>query len=113
MKVLGLFVLLFFFCCMPLARAQESSAAKTDQAMIEASPFKADRIILNLNSELLPPGPVSYCAFMRTYRVKRDQAGSDAVSPAGYTTCVPSKRFEVKSAVETSREPVRDRSSNK
>lgn len=41
----------------------------------------------------------SFCAFMRTYRVERERRGSDVVRPAGYTTCVPSKRFELKSAV--------------
>jgi len=40
-----------------------------------------------------------YCAYIRVYRVKRQSHGSDRVSPAGYTTCVPAKRFEYKSAV--------------
>jgi len=42
---------------------------------------------------------------MRTYRVKRDHPGSDMTRPAGYTTCVPSKRFEVKNAVQVQSEP--------
>lgn len=40
------------------------------------------------------------CAYMRTYRVKREARGSDVTRPAGYTTCVPSARFAIKSAVE-------------
>jgi hypothetical protein len=42
------------------------------------------------------------CLSMRTYRVKRDRPQSDATVPAGYSTCTPSKRFDVKSAVEKS-----------
>ncbi|MBZ5657340.1 MAG: hypothetical protein LAO56_18895 [Acidobacteriia bacterium] len=41
----------------------------------------------------------SFCAFMRTYRVKREHRGSDVAHLAGYTKCVPTKRFEMKSAV--------------
>ena len=41
----------------------------------------------------------SYCAYMRTYRVKRQAKGSDVVRPAGYTKCVPSARFTMKSAL--------------
>lgn len=40
-----------------------------------------------------------FCAYMRTYRVKRESRGSDATRPAGYTTCVPAARFTIKSAV--------------
>lgn len=39
------------------------------------------------------------CAYVRTYRVEREQRGSDAVRPADYTVCVPMRRFEMKSAV--------------
>jgi hypothetical protein len=41
----------------------------------------------------------SSCAFMRTYRMERKSRGSDEVRPAGYTTCVPIKRFETRNAV--------------
>lgn|SRR5258708_950059 len=41
------------------------------------------------------------CLSMRTYRVKRDNPQSDAVRPAGYTTCTPTKRFQVKTAVDS------------
>jgi hypothetical protein len=45
------------------------------------------------------------CLSMRTYRVKRENPQSDTTTPAGYTTCTPSKRFEIKSAVEVSGAP--------
>jgi hypothetical protein len=37
----------------------------------------------------------SFCFAMRTYKVARDDAQSDSVHPVGYTTCQPSKRFQV------------------
>jgi hypothetical protein len=60
----------------------------------------ADRLILNLTSDQ-PDSLNNSCASMRTYRVKRRGHGSEAVGPAGYTTCVPMRRFEMHSAVET------------
>jgi hypothetical protein len=41
------------------------------------------------------------CLSLRTYRVARVSPGSDAVRPAGYSTCQPSSRFQVKTAVES------------
>ena len=61
----------------------------------------ADRLILGMTDSFLPDSSGSSCAYMRTYRVKRQQRGSDAVAPAGYTTCVPTRHFDVKSAVQT------------
>lgn len=51
--------------------------------------------------------PDSFCAYLRTYRVKREAKGSDAVRPAGYSKCVPSARFTVKSAVLDDPSPTR------
>jgi hypothetical protein len=80
-----------------LGRAFEKAVRRKPLA-----PAPEDRIILNLDSEL-SPRPYSYCAYMRTYRVKRDHPGSDMTRLAGYTTCVPSKRFEMRSAVQRGR----------
>src|ERR1035441_4522009 len=104
MKIFGLCFLLFV-CLAPIAQAQDSPKPANDQAVVQNSPAAADRMILSLDSKVPPPGPDSYCAYMRTYRVKRDHPGSDATRPAGYTTCVPSKRFEVRSAVQVQSEP--------
>ena len=65
-----------------------------------------DRLVLSMNMkpdapDSLDDGNANSCAYMRTYRVKRQARGSDAVTPAGYTTCVPTRRFEMRSAVET------------
>ena len=59
--------------------------------------------IFIINPESAPTGAFAepFCAYMRTYRVRREYRGSDEVSPAGYTTCVSSNRFEVRSAVQT------------
>jgi hypothetical protein len=103
MKIFGLCFLLFVGLA-PISQAQDSPKPKSDQA-IENAPAPADRIILNLDSEL-SPSRYNYCAYMRTYRVKRDHPGSDTTRLAGYTTCVPSKRFEMRSAVQVQSEPV-------
>ena len=46
----------------------------------------------------------TFCAYIRAYRVKRESRGSDVMAPAGYTTCVPAQRFELRSAVITQTE---------
>lgn len=104
MKILGLCFLLLV-CLAPLSQAQESPKTTNDQAAIVSAPAATDHLVLNLDSESLPPGPPTYCAFLRTYRAKRDHPGSDVTRPAGYTTCVPMRRFEMKSAVQVQSEP--------
>ena len=110
MKILGLCVLVLV-CLAPL-QCQESP--KNDQVPAQASPFTAPSPLFGepqavppLFSRYLEPDRIfvgtfsePYCAYMRTYRVQRERRGSDLVRPAGYTTCVPTKRFEMKSAVE-------------
>jgi hypothetical protein len=44
----------------------------------------------------LNPDLQSTCFTLRTYVVQRDTPESDVVHPAGYTTCQPAPRFEVK-----------------
>ncbi len=41
------------------------------------------------------------CYTLRTYRVARENPGSDATRPAGYSTCQPSTRFQVRTAVDS------------
>ena len=105
MKILGLCFFLFVFFLAAISQAQESSAAKNTQTIVENSPAAADGIVLDLNSKSSPPGSDNSCAYMRTYRVKRDRPASDMTRPAGYTTCVSFKRFEVRSAVQVQDEP--------
>jgi len=38
------------------------------------------------------------CFTMRSYVVARDSKDSDSTHPAGYSTCQPSNRYQVKSA---------------
>jgi len=113
MKILGLSVFLIVCVTVCLAGAcyaqdadnQASPPVKlvTSDSDWLAAPVAggaADRLILNLNSDQ-PNSLNNSCATMRTYRVKRRSRGSEAVGPAGYTTCVPMRRFEVHNAVET------------
>ncbi|MGA9472459.1 MAG: hypothetical protein WBV36_08345 [Terriglobales bacterium] len=63
-----------------------------------------DRFLINMNMKPDTPDSLdnaNSCAYMRTYRVKRQARSSDTVAPAGYTTCVPMRHFEMRSAVET------------
>ncbi len=63
-----------------------------------------DRLLINMNMKPDTPDSLdnaNSCAYMRTYRVKRQARSSDTVAPAGYTTCVPMRHFEMRSAVET------------
>lgn len=51
-----------------------------------------------------PAGPLASdftCLSIRSYVVKRDSKNSDSVHPTGYTTCVPAKRFRLKTADAT------------
>ena len=41
------------------------------------------------------------CYTLRAYRVARVSPGSDSTRPAGYSTCQPTTRFQLKQAVET------------
>lgn len=115
MKILGLSFLLFVslaVCLAGVGYAQESSkqdpqnakGAAQDSDLLPApvADGAADRLILNMRSKV-PDSLDNSCAYMRTYRVKRRTRGSDGVSPAGYTTCVPMRRFEMRTTVETRR----------
>lgn len=43
----------------------------------------------------------STCYFLRSYRVTRNDPDSDSTSPAGYSTCLPSTRIQMKTAVDS------------
>lgn len=81
--------------------------------MISATKGKSENPLVDLSSgvgekeavffwtppvDFAPQADVT-CLSMRTYRVKRENPHSDAVRPAGYSTCQPTKRFQLKSAV--------------
>ena len=106
MRTLGL-VILLAVCLAPVSRAQEPAKSTNHDPTTVQNPFQdvkpADRMGLRIYRDASEDGE-TFCAFMRTYRVKRDHRGSDVVRPAGYTTCVPTRRFELKSAVEVQQE---------
>jgi hypothetical protein len=41
------------------------------------------------------------CYSIRSYRVTRDHPESDSTRPAGYSTCQPASRFQVKETVDS------------
>ena len=81
----------------PTAPLQDSSSTRTvrsaDRDRLQMARLERDMTITDNRD--------SYCAYIRAYRVKREARGSDIVRPAGYTTCVPSTRFTMKSTVQT------------
>lgn len=121
MKMKLCFLLLLSVCLAGVSYAQDArmdslkkDSSKSDSSMVMSSKPQSDfsaahfadgaegRLVFNIKPELFKPDSAgTSCAYMRTYRVKRQTRGSDAVSPAGYTTCVPMQRFEMRSAVET------------
>jgi hypothetical protein len=105
MKILLLCCLLFV-CVAPVSQAQESSKPKTDQATVQDSRSGDTHHLFNSKPDN-PYGAIAEnsCAYIRAYRVRRESPNSDVVTPAGYTTCVPTRRFEFKSAVEVQTEP--------
>ena len=85
------------------AQSQPSSSlSKADRAVIQEwtahaqtdlQQNKSDRIIFSAEDR------DDYCAFIRTYRMKREESSSDITRPAGYTTCVPMQGIEIKRAI--------------
>ena len=85
------------------AQGQANDSTAADKVIIQewrahdnqpdSATIQGDRIILSFDDR------DSFCAFMRTYRVKRESRDSDVTRPAGYTTCVPASRFAVKRSV--------------
>jgi len=107
MKILGL-CLVLTFALLPCALAQASRPPSgNDHAAIQDSPANA-REPFGFRVEPDPAPPANsevFCAYLQTYRVRREYRGSDVVSPADYTICVPTQRFELRSAVQTNWEP--------
>jgi hypothetical protein len=105
MKTLGLCFLLLPFMFVPSLSAQDQSknsqmtaddaivqlwnahAGQTDGARVEG-----DKLIISSDNDL------NYCLYLRVYRVKLEAKKSDVTVPSGYTTCVPTNRFEKRSA---------------
>jgi hypothetical protein len=108
MKTMGLFLVLAS-CLPPISLAQESAKPEKDnqaafQKLLPDEESAEYTQLRRYDRDSLPDGD-SYCAFMRTYRVRREQQASDAVRPAGYRTCIPARRFELRSAVQIQPEP--------
>lgn len=119
MKMLRLcFLLLLSICLAGVSYAQDAhtNSSKPDSFKMKSSEAKSDFPAAHFADGVtgrLPvnarPGDIDWqnrsntqdCAYMRTYRVKRQARGSDYMVSAGYTTCVPMGRFETRSAVET------------
>ena len=100
MKILGLCLLLL---CLAAASPAQTPSRPTDDAVANQDsgavlqPFAMKSATGDLRAS---DNAQTFCACMRTYRVKRKYRGSDVVRPAGYTKCVPTQRFEFRTAVQ-------------
>ena len=72
-------------------RAIVAAWSEADKRSNEAR-IENDRLILPTDDR------TAMCAYLRVYRMKRDVPGSDITRPAGYTTCVRSSQFTMKSS---------------
>jgi hypothetical protein len=108
MKITALGILLAS-CLTPISLAQDSpkltqaGQAKVQNFMPDALPSEY-KPVRDLDRDSLSEANID-CAFMRTYQVSREHRGSDVVRPTSYRTCIPTRRFELKSAVELQPEP--------
>ena len=119
---------LISICVAPVAAQSSSDTTSSSASVCPASkcsgdirfqlyvPFHWDRngptehssaIIPPLQLHAIPPlegalGPTlaqsDVCYSIRGYRVTRDDPASDSTRPAGYSTCQPATRFDVKDA---------------
>lgn len=77
---------------LPRTPADGTFTARTAPKLLERA-RTLQQLALNQND--------ATCYSIRLYRVKRDDPESDTTRAAGYSTCQPSARFQVKTAVET------------
>jgi hypothetical protein len=88
------------------ARAQQSQPvngvlkySKAAEAA-DRSVSKSNKSLPSLWPEASTANDSNVCAFIRTYRVMRPYRDSDFVERDGYSTCLPSRRFDLKTALE-------------
>jgi len=99
--VLSLLILL----CVATVAAQ-SPSDKTNDSSSAASEIKKDspetRALESSSQHILTlEQNDAICYTLRTYRVARLSPESDATKPAGYSSCLRSTRFQLKTAVDT------------
>src|SRR5438132_133597 len=111
-KTLGallLFFMVFGFASTLKAQSQEKSPtvfSDADRAILQSWAEQANQsreAKIENGRLILPVDPHDgVCAFLRVYRMKRDDPRSDATRPSGYTTCVNSSQFTMKSSTAPS-----------
>jgi hypothetical protein len=100
MRITGLLVLLLFiliFFAAPAASYAQNATADQTAASAPATFDRALRDVERGDSVQLERDGV--CFTMRTYKVAREDKGSDVTYPVRVTRCLPSSKMEFKSAV--------------
>ena len=106
MKILGL--LLLSLCLLATSAAQSATdPQKGDRTTTQDSRLSGTLLLPDHTRDRISrdESTISYCAYMRTYKVKREYRNSDVVKLTGYTKCVPTERVELRTTVQTETEP--------
>lgn len=92
-----------------LTSSRQHKTFQTHEFLItlpDSAPEQRSFVMTTQKPIYLAPGTVvdagSTCLRIRTYQVKRSD-NSDSTEPAGYTTCVRSNQFQMKSAAGSNR----------
>jgi hypothetical protein len=80
----------------PLRNGQDQIGTVPLERLLAPSPSQPDQSQV----EPFPPEATSTCFYIRTYRVKRDEAESDITTPAGYSECQPATVLKFKTVVD-------------
>jgi hypothetical protein len=93
----------------PEFQSSPSAPSQNEQKQIGTVPFETPLEPSPSDEYQIPgepfprPEATSICFYIRTYRVKRDQAQPDITTPAGYSECQPDTGLELKSVVDSPR----------
>ena len=116
MRPMGLLAVVLFVFLPVYAAAADPSQTAADSAqnsssteMLPPGMISIDKLHLPADMRLNPGkhlvihGPMEVtCLKMRTYIVARDEPDSDVTHPVAYRTCIPSSKYDFKSADVTS-----------
>ena len=87
----------------PSGKSNDSSSASSENKKVSPETRALDSNTQDASAQhiLTLEQNDAVCYTLRTYRVARLSPESDATKPAGYSSCLRSSRFQLKTAVDT------------
>jgi len=87
----------------PVSPLLESGSQELQSGALSTNDIRASKgsALPSVAPEVAGADSNSTCYSIRNYRMKRDDPHSDVTQPVGYSTCQPSKRFQVKSVEDS------------